>query len=398
MMRSKATRALLWSSAIALSLSGVAQAQRNGYTRQISLPEGTVLRAELNDSLSSINSQPGDRFTGTIRSDQDGSGLPSGTEVVGQVTSVRRATEREPGVVDVDFRSIKLADGRTYPINASLTSLDSKNVRRNASGRLEARGSSSKDKTKFIGYGAGAGALIGVLAGGNLLRSAILGAAAGYVYGELNKDKQRSGRYSEVNLKAGTEFGVLLDRQMVLAGPAGRYGQYGDQNSRYDSRNSRYDSRSPRYNDRNSPYDNGNSRYDERRAGSIERYRDNDIRVFVNDQEVRFRDEQPFMSAGRVMVPVAAVLDAAGYRYDYDAQARELTVRGDRRDARLRLGDTFATVDGDRVRLDAPMQRINGVLYVPVQFLEESTDIRSSWDASGRTLRLTTSYRASSLP
>jgi len=391
MMRSRATRALLWSSAIALSLSGVAQAQRYGYTRQISLPEGTVLRAELNDSLSSINSQPGDRFTGTIRSDQDGSGLPSGTEVVGQVTSVRRATEREPGVVDVDFRSIKLPDGRTYPINASLTSLDSKNVRRNASGRLEARGSSSKDKTKFIGYGAGAGALIGVLSGGNLLRSAILGAAAGYVYGELNKDKARRGSYADVNLKAGTEFGVLLDRQMVLAGPAGRNGQYGDQNSRYDSRN-------PRYNDRNSPYDNGNSRYDERRAGSIERYRGNDIRVFVNDQEVRFRDQQPFMSAGRVMVPVAAVLDAAGYRYDYDAQDRELTVRGDRRDARLRLGDTYANIDGDRVRLDAPMQRIDGVLYVPVQFLEEATDIRSSWDASGRTLRLTTSYRASSLP
>jgi hypothetical protein len=181
LMESKTARALVWSSALALSLTGAAHAQRSGYTQQVSLPEGTVLRAELNDRLSSVDSRPGDRFTGTIREDRDSGGLPVGTEVIGQVKSVRRASDRQPGTIDVDFQTLRLPNGRSYPITASLTSLDANSIRRTADGRLESRGSSSKDRTKFIGYGAGAGAIIGALSGGDLLTSALLGAAAGYL-------------------------------------------------------------------------------------------------------------------------------------------------------------------------------------------------------------------------
>jgi len=62
MMESKLARVLAWSSALAISLSGTASAQRAGYTHQVSLPPGTVLKAELNDTLSSTNSRPGERL------------------------------------------------------------------------------------------------------------------------------------------------------------------------------------------------------------------------------------------------------------------------------------------------------------------------------------------------
>jgi len=395
MMESKTARVLAWSSALAISLSGTASAQRPGYTQQVSLPQGTVLRAELNDTLSSTNSRPGERFTATIKSDEDGSGLPRGTQVVGQVQSVRRASEKQPGIVDVDFRTLQLPDGRTYPIQASLTSLDSKNIRRTSSGRLESTGRSSNDKNKFIGYGAGAGAIIGALGGGNLLTSALLGAAAGYLYGQLNKDKQsNNGRYSDVNLKSGTEFGVELNQQMALAVPAVG-------NSRYDDRstdrpyNRPYDRSNGRYSDPNAPYNQrpgGGNGYGRDRT---DRSRNADIRVFVNDREVRFTDDRPFMSGARVMLPLVPVLDAAGYRYDYNSGDRELTLHGNRGDTRVIVGDAYARVDGERVRLDAPVERIDGVLFVPTQLLEESTGIRSDWNATDRTLRLTTRYRAS---
>jgi len=377
MVESKMFRALLCSSALALSLSGVAQAQaqRPGYTtRQISLPEGTVLKAELSDRLSSVDNHPGDRFRATIRPDQYDAGLPNGSQVEGTVTSVRRASEREPGTIDVDFTTLRTPDGRTYPINASLTSLDADSVQRNSTGRLEARGRSSKDKSKFIGYGAGAGALIGVLSRGNLLTSALLGAAGGYLYGQLTKDKaQNNGRYSDVNLKAGTEFGVRVDRDLVAAMPY-------DRNTRYDTRNSRYDDQNPRYDDRRTTGSTGN--------------RADDIRVQVNDRDVRFGADRPFMASGRVMVPLASVLESAGYRYNYDSRDREVTVYGSRGDSRLTIGDNYATVDGRRVRLDTPAQRIDGVIYVPAQFLEDATDIRTDWDPDQRTLRLTTRTRA----
>lgn len=377
---STTTRALVWSFALALSLAGAAQAQRSGYARQVSLPQGTVLRAELKDRLSSLDSRPGERFTATIRSDQDGSGLPSGTEVTGQVRSVRKASERQPGTIDVDFETVRLPDGRSYPITASLASLDSDSVRRTAAGRLESRGRSSKTNTKFIGYGAGAGAIIGALSGGDLLTSALLGAAAGYLYGQLNKDKQRNGRYSDVDMKAGTEFGVELNRQLVVAGGGGRVGGYrqgynrpGERSNGYDTRDSRYDSRVSRYDDRT---------------------RDTDIRVFVNERDVRFGGSRPFISGGRVMLPLAPVLDATGYRHRYDSRTREVTVNGDRGDTRLVVGEYTAWAAGQRVRLDAPAQLVDGVLYVPAQFLEEATDLRADWDADSRTLRITGRSRA----
>jgi len=383
MFESKMARMLLCSSALALSLSGVAQAQRSGYTtRQTSLPEGTVLKAELNDRLSSVDSHPGDRFRATIRPDQYDTGLPNGTQVEGTVTSVRRASDKEPGTIDVDFTTLRTPDGRTYPITASLTSLDANSVQRNSTGRLEARGRSSKDKNKFIGYGAGAGALIGALSRGNLLTSALLGAAAGYLYGQLNKDKANNdGRYSDVNLKAGTEFGVRVDRDLVASMPY-------DRNTRYDTRNSRYNDQNPRYSDQN-------PRFEDRRNNGYTGSRTEDIRVMVNDRDVRFGADKPFMASGRVMVPLASVLESAGYRYNYDSRDREVTVYGSRGDSRLTIGDNYATVDGRRVRLDTPAQRIDGVIYVPAQFLEDATDIRTDWDADQRTLRLTTRSRAS---
>jgi len=378
MLQSKMARTLMCTSALALSLSSMAQAQRSTYsTRQVSLPEGTVLRAELTDRLSSVDNHPGDRFRGTINATQDNGGLPAGTQVEGQVTSVRRASDKEPGTIDVEFNTLRTPDGRTYPITASLTSLDSNSVRRNASGRLEAKNSSSsKDKTKFIGYGAGAGALIGVLSHGNLLTSAILGAAGGYLYGQLNKDKNNNdGRYSDVNLKTGTEFGVRVDRDMVAA-LASNNG-----NSGYTARGSRYDDQNTGYNNRR-PY------------GSSTRPVD-DIRVMVNDRDVRFGSDRPFMSAGRVMLPLAPVLESAGYRYNYNSQDREVTVYGRNGDTRMTIGDNYANVDGRRVRLDAPAQRIDGVIYVPAQFLEQATDIRTDWDADQHILRVTSRSRAS---
>jgi hypothetical protein len=394
MRESNGIRALALSSVIAFLLSGAAQAQRSSYSRQVSLPRGTVLRAELNDRLSSVDSRPGDRFTGTIR--DDGSGLPSGTEVVGQVSEVRRAGDKQPGVVDVDFRSLRLPNGSVYPIDGRLTSLDADNVQRTSSGRLEARHrSSTSERNKFLGYGAGAGAIISALTGGSLLKGALLGGAAGFVLNQLNKDKNSNGRYSEVNLKPGTAFGIELTRTTNVRLADNRDDAYDG----YTSRTSRYDRASG--NGAAYPadgrYDRSNGRYpyNERTAGSIERY-SGDPRVIVDGHELRFNDGRPFMSAGRLMVPLAPVMAAAGHRYNFDPNYSEITVFGDRGDARLRLGEDYAYVNGDRVHVDTPAQRVDGVLYVPVQFLEQSTDLRSDWDANSRTLHLTSRDRDNS--
>jgi len=380
---------LALSSAFALTLSGAAQAQRSEYRgaeqtqryssgQQVSLPQGTVLKVRLDDRLSSTNSRVGDRFTATL--DTQDTGLPSGTQVVGQVTDVRTASESQPGIVDVAFRSLRLTDGRTYPIDGQLIDLNSDSVHRTASGRLEARGSTSRNKSQFLGYGAGAGAIISALTGGNLLKGALFGALAGYAYQQLSKDKRENGRYSEVNLKPGTEFGVALQSGATFRTAANSYGStYGGR----DATPSQYD----RYGDRNAR-DNG------RTTDSYQPNRRGEVRVTVNGRDVSFAQAQPFMTRGRVMVPLEPVLAAAGYRSSYDPDSREVTIPGDRGDTRFTIGENFATVGDRRVRLDEPIQRIDGTIFVPSALLEEATNIRADWDANNRVLRLSTPDRS----
>ena len=101
---------------------------------------------------------------------------------------------------------------RATRIVGAATSLDSNSVQRGSDGRLVARSTKGKDKTKFIAYGAGAGFVIGSLLGKNVV-GGLLGAAAGYLYGQ----HQNKGNGHEVVLKPGTEFGVRLDQRLALA-------------------------------------------------------------------------------------------------------------------------------------------------------------------------------------
>lgn len=189
---------------------GIASAQRD----QTVMPAGSVLKVRLDDTIGSDRSRKGDRFSATVVADESGYNLPEGTRVMGVVREVQRAANDKPGIVDVDFRTLRLPDGQQYRIAGLATGLDEKSVRRTDDGRLVAR-SKSKDRTKFIAYGAGAGFLISALTGGGSLKGALLGALGGFLYGEATRDKT-VGR--EVVLKPGTEFGVRLDQRLALAG------------------------------------------------------------------------------------------------------------------------------------------------------------------------------------
>jgi hypothetical protein len=360
-------RSLALFTALVVGASGSALAQ--GYARPAdyeTLPEGTVLKARLNQGLSSAEARVGDRFTATVLSDEDRSGLPTGTRVVGVVREVKTATKEKPGVLDVEFTTLQFPDGASRSVRGSLTGLDNKSVERTESGRLVARKTSQKnDRVKFLGYGAGAGAVIGLLTGGNLLKSALLGAAGGFLYSELNKDKEKTGRYSDVNLKQGAEFGVRLDQPFGWHGVAVR-NEVGDREPV-----GRLAGVPPMPPQSSAPA--------ARPAG---------IGVLLDDREVSFERVQPTRIGKVLLVPVAPVLKAAGRRYTYNSQTRQLNVAGVQGAVQTTLGSAIATAGGRRVRLSAPARFLQGSLYVPVQILELSLGRRAEWDESSQTLLL----------
>jgi hypothetical protein len=159
-------------------------------------------------ALSSKTAQVGDRVRVQV-DDNDRSGLPPGAVLVGRVTEVQRASDSQPGVLDLSFGALQQSQ-QWQPVSGDLYSLSPADAQQTASGRLVAK-KGNGDKTKFIGYGALGGVLLGKLLHTSTIKGVLLGAAAGYLYGQTRKSKNR-----DVELKDGAAFGVRLNRRLAL--------------------------------------------------------------------------------------------------------------------------------------------------------------------------------------
>ena len=208
-----------WSEArqlVSIFTSGVPNPEPPPPTQTATIPEYTVVPVALDAALSSETSRQGDTFRVTVLSTQDGDAeFPRGTQLVGTVVGVQQAAADQPGTLDLSFREAVLPDGTAVTIQGSLISLDDKAVTRSADGRLTAK-TKKQDRLLMIGVGTGAGLIIGKLVHETII-GGLLGAAAGWVYGELTKDKARP---ADVVVKEGTQFGVRIDREVNYAAPA----------------------------------------------------------------------------------------------------------------------------------------------------------------------------------
>jgi hypothetical protein len=354
-------------------------------TTRVTLPSGTVIPVQLNSELSSKKSQPGDKFTATVKYGRDDAGLPEGTRIEGVVREAMPSGDGKPGVLDVDFRRIDFPGGESRPIEASLYSLDGKAVKR-TDGRLVATSDKSKDRLKWVGIGAGAGVLISALTKGNALVDTLLGAGAGYLFNELQNKKP-----GDVALKQGSEFGVRLDRQLAFNADDRSYYRRAQGDSKFDRNGDIRRTGDDRYyteqgrdtyrgdrSDRNSVREDD---FDRRNAG--------DIGMMINDREVRFdSNARPFMRGDVIFVPLNAVGRAASFDYRYDASNKTIYARNN--NIRLSTDSRIAFVNGQRRRLPAAPEVRGGTVYVPMQFIGWAANGSVSWDSGSRTVVLTT--------
>lgn len=202
----------------ALVAFGGTGVQAQTRARTVALSAGTVTAVRLQDELSSSESRKGDRFVATVDDKSDNEwksdALPSGSTLKGYVRSVSQHHDKTPGTLDLAFDRVVLPDGRAYSIQGSLISLDNKSITKDKNGRLVAKKSHSTNRLTYVGYGAGAGALVSLITGRKrILEDSLLGAGAGYLFGALEKGKTPS----DVKLKAGTQMGVRLDNRLAYS-------------------------------------------------------------------------------------------------------------------------------------------------------------------------------------
>jgi hypothetical protein len=178
------------------------------------VPTNTVIRVRMNEHLNSKTARIGDRFSTNVTEPVYANGgtevIPVGSRIWGRVSSVRAAGRRTPGNITVSFTSVQLPNGRSYPINGSLTTLEADDVSSDNEGTVKGRGNRKRDAV-FIGGGAAGGALIGAIAGGG--KGAAIGAILG---GALGTGARVYERESEADVKSGTDFGVILNRPVSL--------------------------------------------------------------------------------------------------------------------------------------------------------------------------------------
>jgi len=186
-----------------------------GSAATLTLAENTVIPVRLDRELSSNKNVKGDPFSATIntKGEADYLGLPVGTKVYGVVTKAEPREGKDPGVLALEFQRIALPDGRSVPIDAGLTGLDSKHVT-NEDGRLVANAEHRNDTLTYVGLGAGAGVLVALLTDSDdWLRNGLIGAGLGWLYSEVQRNNAQP---RDVMLAKDTEVGVRLDKRLIV--------------------------------------------------------------------------------------------------------------------------------------------------------------------------------------
>lgn len=176
---------------------------------------GTVIRARMNQTITSKTATVGSTFTTTVTEPVYSSTgvvvIPIGSVVTGLVNSVKPAANGgKPGEIDASFISVRLPNGRKRAINGSLTDLTSGRTNSDNEGTASGKPLGHR-KIIFIGGGGAGGAIIGAAIGGGkgALIGGLIGAGAGFL-----GDRYTKGPQAEV--KSGTEFGIYLNQSIAL--------------------------------------------------------------------------------------------------------------------------------------------------------------------------------------
>lgn len=113
------------------------------------------------------------------------------------------------------------------------------------------------------------------------------------------------------------------------------------------------------------------------------------IRVTVNGKAVAM-DSPPVIVNGHTLVPLRAIFEAMGVAPVWDGKTGTVTASSSGVQLKLVVGSKTAFVNGKSVGLDEPGVIRNGRVMVPGRFIAETFGGKVDWNASARTVVITT--------
>lgn len=112
------------------------------------------------------------------------------------------------------------------------------------------------------------------------------------------------------------------------------------------------------------------------------------IRVTINGTPIAFSPVEPYMEAGRVLVPMRGVFEHLGVALRWDAKSRSVVAQLGERSIVLPLNSTNALVNGKETQLDVPARITRGRTMVPLRFLAESLMASVRWIPGAKTVQI----------
>jgi hypothetical protein len=97
-------------------------------------------------------------------------------------------------------------------------------------------------------------------------------------------------------------------------------------------------------------------------------------------------DAAPFISAGRVFVPVRYLAEALGAQTAWDSAANKVTISKGGTTAELIIGNDTITVNSRGTQMDAAPVISGGRTYLPARYVAQSLGFTVLWDASTRSV------------
>ncbi len=116
-----------------------------------------------------------------------------------------------------------------------------------------------------------------------------------------------------------------------------------------------------------------------------------DIKLYVNNEALSFEgDQPPVIQNGRTLVPFRAVFEKMGATVGWDNDSRLCSATLGGVSVSIQIDDTTVIINGTKaVESDVPAQIINSRTMVPLRVLSESVGADVDWDASTRTVTVT---------
>jgi hypothetical protein len=177
------------------------------------LPEGTVIRVELLDRLSTINSEKGEAFRSRVASDVvqgENVLIPAGTVIDGRVAEVSSGHPGGHGSMRLRPETVILPDGRRYQLHADLTSTPGAKSKVGSEGAILPASRLKRDGIEY-GGAVGAGLTTGAIVGGPV------GAVTGGLIGAGMVTAHLLISHPQATLESGTVLVLTLSEPLQMS-------------------------------------------------------------------------------------------------------------------------------------------------------------------------------------